>query len=143
MTQETRAWRRADRADAFAWGWAGGFTQIRVLCARRLSEADIAQVTGCLDYALRATLAGDALGPPTVCGLLRDRHGRGYTVLDYAWPSASSIRTDPDPPAAFALARRFLREGTPRRTTDRAGAGTQGTRRVPGLGACRTAFFVC
>ena len=117
------------------------FTQIRALCDRALTEEEVRRFAGCLGYALKATLAGDELGEPTVCypaagGTI------SFTVMEFSWGSTSSTRTAPDYSEAFCKAREFVFAGTPLRTTDREGKGTKDTRLVEGIPLCNLSFFL-
>lgn len=115
------------------------FTAVRAVCDRRLSEREAANLSGCLGYALRATLAtGEkALSEPHVSYVGPEPAGMNgpcFTVLEYASDSRQTVRTEPDPKGAFDTAREYVTEGgSPLRTTDREGPGTKGTRLTQGL----------
>jgi hypothetical protein len=114
-----------------------------VLVERRLNEEEISRLSGCLGYALRQTLAGEDLSEPS--GFLLSTFpadGRQATILEYAYDSTKSRRDDPDYALAFELAQEYVFSGSPIRTTDRAGAGTKGTRLVEGIAPCHLSFFV-
>jgi hypothetical protein len=117
------------------------FTQIRAMCDRALSEDEVRRFSGCLGYALKATLAGDELSEPQVCypaagGTI------SFTVMEFGWDSLASTRTNPDYSEAFSKAREYIFEGTPLRTTDREGKGTKDTRLVEGIALCNLSFFL-
>lgn len=120
------------------------FAAIRVVCDRRLALPDIGRLAGCLAYALKATLAGEELGEPSVEFACSPGGSVAFTVVEFAYDASRSIRTEPDPIEAFRMAREYaLTGGTPVRTTNREGPGTQGTRLVEGLSApCATTFYV-
>jgi hypothetical protein len=129
-------WRPVEDPAAFA----GGFKEIRVVCDTDLDDEEVFQVAGCLGYALREILAGEDLSEPTV---YRPSDGDfTLTVLDFAWDSRSSIRTNPDPAWAFEVAKVYVYEGTRARTTTR--VGPVGSRLVEGIGRdrCNVSFFV-
>lgn len=117
------------------------FTQLRAVCDRSLSTEEAERFTGCLGYALKATLAGDELGEPAVC--CPTAGGQiVFTVLEFVWDSQSSTRGEPDYSLAFTKAREYIFAGTPLRTTDREGKGTKDTRLVEGIGLCNLSFFL-
>ncbi|WP_295822399.1 hypothetical protein [uncultured Deinococcus sp.] len=113
------------------------FYTLSVLIDRALTSDDIARVSGCIGYALRQTLAGEDLSDP-VTVILRG----ASTLITYWYDSTKSRRDDPDHEGALRLAARYIVEGSPIRTTNRAGAGTQGTRLVSGIGPCTVTFDV-
>ena len=107
----------------------------------RLGQEEVRRFCGCLGYALKATLAGDELGEPEVCypaagGAI------AFTVMEFAWDSQSTTRTDPNYSEAFSKAREYIFAGTPLRTTDREGKGTKDTRLVEGIALCNLSFFL-
>jgi len=120
------------------------FGAIRVVCDRRLNWPDIGRLAGCLAYALKATLAGEELGEPSVEFACSPGGSVTFTVVEFAYDASLSIRTEPDPIEAFRVAREYLLSGgTPVRTTNREGSGTQGTRLVEGLSIpCSLTFYV-
>ena len=131
------AWRHIRGKEAFDTP----FTEIRAVCDRTRGGEEVRRFCGCLGYALRATLAGEELGEPLVYYPVAD--GRiAFTVLEFPYDSASSARTSPDCFQAFALARQYLFEGTPVRTTDREGKGTKDTRLVEGIARCNLSLYV-
>lgn len=133
-TQAAQAgWRRVGTAEAFV----PDFYEVRAEFARELSDEEIDRVSGCLGYAFRAALAGEGLSSAEV--EISDLTGM---VLEWGYDSTKCRRDDPDFAAAFALAKQYIGEGTPVRKTDRAGAGTRGTRLVEGIGPSRVSFWV-
>lgn len=105
----------------------GWFYQFKVIASRTLNDLEIAQVSGCIGYALRQTLAGENLSEPGV------HQTPARTVLEFGYDSTKSRRDDPDFAEAFALAKEYVRSGTPVRSTNRAGVDTKGTRLVEGV----------
>lgn len=140
MTQpDTPTWTDTDGPDAFA----DDFYEIRVTADRGLDYDDVRRLSGCLGYALREVLAGEALSEPTVTFERGPGDGARATVLEYGYDSTKSRRDDPDYALAFEKARAYIADGTPVRKTDRTGAGTKGTRLVEGLSApCALTFRV-
>ena len=65
-----------------------------------------------------------------------------FTLVEFAYEARLSEHTAPGYAEAFAKAREYIRGGTPVRTTNKAGAQTQGTRLVEGLGAVNLSFYV-
>lgn len=117
------------------------FTHIRALCDRALDEAEVRRFTGCLGYAFKSTLAGKELDEPSVCypvagGTI------AFTVMEFRWDSRSTTRTQPDYSQAFSVAREYIFEGTPLRTTEREGKGTKDTRLIEGISLCNLSFFL-
>jgi hypothetical protein len=115
-----------------------GFTHLHLTVHRCLTSDEIARVSGCLGYAFTEVLRGDTLSDPEV--LLQVFTASGPTVIRYEYDTDSSTRSSPDPQAALEKAAEYIMDGTPIRKTNRQGAGTQGTRLVKGIGACRLAF---
>lgn len=113
------------------------FDTITLRVGRALSDAEVAQVGGCLGYALRVHVAGEDLGEPE--SVVRSC---GQTVIHYWYDSTKAQRSDPDPQHAFQVAAGFIVEGTPVRRSNRAGPGTAGTRLIEGIGAVALAFQV-
>lgn len=113
------------------------FDTITLRGGRALSDAELAQVGGCLGYALRMHVAGEDLGEPECV----TRTG-GQTVIHYWYDSTKAQRSDPDPQHAFQVAAGFIAEGTPVRRSNRAGPGTAGTRLIEGIGPVALAFSV-
>lgn len=105
------------------------FEEIRVIL-RGHWGAGVAEVKDCLNYALRETLCGEDIYTP------RDSYNEvdNETILTYGYDSTKSRRDDPDFKNAFGIAFAYILHGTPVRKTDRAGAGTKGTRRYAGIG---------
>lgn len=127
-------WVSVDDPNAFL----GHFEEIRVILHRHLNSDEIGRVAGCIGYALRQELAGEEMTEPYVIQSVR----AGQTILLFGYDSTKSRRDDPDFDRAFELAGRYIVEGSPLRKTDRAGAGTKGTRLVSGIGKCRVEFAV-
>ncbi|GAB4453446.1 MAG: hypothetical protein OHK0029_06280 [Armatimonadaceae bacterium] len=113
------------------------FQEIRLVFDRELSGDELRRASGCLGYALRIYLGGEDLSEPTVVSLPGQP-----TVALYRYDSTKAIRSEPDIAEAVCVARHYLEEGTPVRTTNRAGEGTRGTRLVDGLGPVRVDFAV-
>lgn len=118
----------------------GDFSQIRIICDRRLCGKEVCRLSGCLGYALRAMLAGEDLSDPKLLSLSDGE--RTFSVLEYFYDATKSRRSDPDHEAVFELAREMIFVGTPVRQTSRAGWGTKGTRLVEGIARCNLAFYV-
>lgn len=112
------------------------FDVVAVTVSRRLSSAEVQQVAGCLGYAL-ARMNGEALGDPKSVV----KHGE-CTTLSFFFDSTKCHRNSYSFEEAFADAAQYICEGTPVRRTNRAGAGTAGTRLVEGIGACVVTFEV-
>ena len=117
------------------------FTQIRAVCDRTLTQEEVRRFSGCLGYALKAVLAGNQLGEPEVSYPAAEGQ-IAFTVMEFAWDSRSSARTEPDYSQAFTKAREYIFEGTPLRTTDREGKGTRDTRLVEGIALCNLSFLL-
>jgi len=81
-------------------------------------------------------LAGEDLSEPEVREM---NHGM---KLSYYYDSTKSRRDDPDYFEAFEKALLYINEGTPVRTTNRAGIGTKGTRLVEGIGQRKVNIFL-
>lgn len=102
---------------------------------RELSEEDMQRASQLIGYSYRANVAGEPLGDPVrdtpysfVVGADTTKSSRddlGMALEDFT----------EDLPV-------ILREGSPVRKTDRAGAGTRGTRLVDGLGDTTPSFEV-
>ena len=107
-------------------------TRLSRVVAGHLTPDEMTRVTGCVGYALRATLAGDDLGQPVVSYMV-ERGRVTATILEMSYDSSTSIRTEPEPASAFELARQYVAEGTPRRKTSR--SGSVGSRLVEGIDA--------
>ena len=132
-------WKSVETSNASA----NDFSEIRVLVDRQLKEEETSRLSGCLGYALRQSLTGEDLSEPSVF-LLSDSPAdkRQVTVLEYTYDSTKSRRDDPDYALAFDLAQEYIFAGTPVRSSNRAGAGTKGTRLVEGITPCHLSFFV-
>lgn len=113
------------------------FDTITVRVGRTLNDAEVAQVGGCLGYALRVHVAGEDLGEPESV-----THRAGQTVLRYWYDSTKAQRSDPDPQHAFQVAAEYMFEGTPVRRSNKAGPGAMGTRLIEGIGPVALAFSV-
>lgn len=143
MEAQDRAWKPADGPEALSPECP--FTALRVLCDRRLDDGQVQRLAGCLGYAFQATLNGPELSAPTAARV-EPPAGSGvraaFTLVEFAYDACLSGRTAPDYAEAFAKAREYVQGGTPVRTTNKAGSGTQGTRLVEGLGAVNLSFYV-
>ena len=143
MDAQDHAWTSVDGPEARTA--ERPFTALRVLCDRRLDDAQVCRLAGCLGYALQATLNGPELSAP-VAARAEPSTGSGlraaFTVVEFAYDARLSGRTAPDYAEAFARAREYVRDGTPVRATNKAGSGTQGTRLVEGLGAVNLSIYV-
>lgn len=117
------------------------FTRIRALCDRPLDDGEVRRLAGCLGYALKATLASEELGEPSVC-YPASGGAIAFTVLEFGWDSRSTVRSQPDFSQAFSTARAYIFAGTPLRTTDKEGKGTRDTRLVEGIALCNLSFFL-
>lgn len=143
MDLQDRAWKLTDEPEALSPEHP--FTAVRVLCDRRLDAGQIERLAGCLGYAFQAILAGPELTTPCVARVQPTETTdikAAFTLLEFAYDARLSGRTAPDYAEAFAKAREYIRGGTPVRTTNKAGAQTQGTRLVEGLGAVNVSFYV-
>jgi hypothetical protein len=105
-----------------------------------LDTSEISRIAGCVGYALREHCRGEDLGPPTFTRLACDRPRNSY-LLEMTYDSTKSRSDDPDFCAAFEAAEDYARNGTPIRTTNRAGAGTKGTRLIEGVPSVRSILF--
>lgn len=143
MDAQTYSWMSVD--DPQTLSTERPFTAVRVLCDRRLGADQIERFAGCLGYALQATLAGPELSLPEVI-LLEASAKAGvrasFTLVEFTYDAALSGRTTPDYADAFVKTREYIRDGTPVRATNKAGAGTQGTRLVEGLGTVGLSLYV-
>ncbi len=143
MELQDCAWKLTDEPEALSPEHP--FTAVRVLCDRRLDAGQVERLTGCLGYAFQAVLAGPELLPPCVARIqpaeVTDIKA-AFTLVEFAYEARLSGRTAPDYAETFAKAREYIRGGTPVRTTNKAGAQTQGTRLVEGLGAVNLSFYV-
>jgi len=143
LEAQDHAWKSTDDLEALSP--ERPFTALRVLCDRRFDDAQVQRLAGCLGYALQATLNGPELSAPTAARI-EPPTGSGvraaFTLVEFAYDARLSGRTAPDYSEAFARAREYVRVGTPVRTTNKAGSGTQGTRLVEGLGTVNLSFYV-
>ena len=118
-------WMRVSKMDNF-------FDEIRVdieLSVDSLSQDEIDNISGCIGYALKQTIAGESLSDATSIEQTPFAIG-----IEYFYDATKTQRDDPDFIEAFELAQKMVIEGTPIRSTNRAGEGTKGTRLVNGLG---------
>ena len=143
MEAQDHAWKPADGPEALSPECP--FTALRVLCDRRLDDSQVSRLAGCLGYAFQATLNGPELSAP-VAARVDPPAGSGiraaFTLVEFAYDARLSGRTAPDYVEAFAKAREYVQDGTPVRTTNKAGSGTHGTRLVEGLGVVNLSFYV-
>lgn len=116
---------------------AEDFDTIAVRVGRILTDAEVAQVGGCLGYALRVHVAGEDLGEPESVA-----YQGGQTVIRYFYDSTKGCRSDRDAQYAFQVAAGFIFEGSPIRRTNKAGPQTAGTRLIQGIGPVALAFSV-
>jgi hypothetical protein len=101
---------------------------MRIQANRPLNDEEMRKMAGLMGYAYRATIAGEPIGSPMrdspysfvvssdMTKSSRDDLGMGLEDFEESLP-------------------RVLAEGSPIRKTNRAGAGTQGTRLVEGFGS--------
>ena len=116
----------------------GNWKEIRVEIDRELTVSQVLRAAGALGYALREHLVGDPLSLPRVALSTEP----DTTILEFEYDSTKSKRSDPDYFEAFDAAMDYIEEGSPIRTTDRRGPGTQGTRLVEGIGPIGMRFLV-
>jgi hypothetical protein len=110
----------------------GDWQEIRVVFGAYLTDEQVRQAGGCIGYALKAIHRGEELSEPRKI----KRAGKGrITTARFGYDSTKTASDDPDVLLAFSTAARYVGEGSPIRKTDRAGAGTKGTRLCKGLGA--------
>lgn len=113
-----------------------GFHSIAVIINRILTFPEVALVSPCLAYALAQMnnqtfeFPEETAQPQTVS--FRD----GYTILVYPYDSTGAVRTDLNAAwtKAFNEAPQYIEFGTPIRQSDKAGPGTEGTRKWQGIG---------
>lgn len=127
-------WITIESPDAFRRDWY----EIRAIFGRWLTDEEITRAAGALGYALKEVLAGEELSDPDVIRSCRAQQ----TILLFAYDSTKSRRDDPDADLTFAMAERYIAEGSPLRRTERAGKGTKGTRLVQGIGPVSVQFAV-
>ncbi|GGB68750.1 hypothetical protein [Deinococcus soli (ex Cha et al. 2016)] len=106
----------------------GDFYTLGLLIERRLTADEALRAAGCLGYAL-AKMNGETLGEPVSMVFTP-----ASTYLTFWFDSTKCHRSSYSFEEAFAEAARMIEQGTPVRTTNRAGAGTAGTRLVQGIG---------
>lgn len=104
---------------------------------RTLTNDEIMEASGCLGYALREVIRGDALSQPNAVV-----NQFGYLHVEYSYDSTKTQSDDPDFQEAFDLAESYVQYGTPVRTTNRSGPNTKGTRLCNGIGTCYVQFYV-
>lgn len=110
------------------------FTAIRVVVDKRLEEDDVQRLAKCLGYGLKATLVGEELGEPSATYTAGEEdNALVFTLIEFAYNAKGTTRTRPDAKRAFEVAREYIRDGSPMRTTDREGPGTMNTRLAQGL----------
>jgi hypothetical protein len=133
-------------ADANPWyapdDHPGDWYSIRAEFDRILSSGEVWLASGALGYALRTTINGESLSDPSECVQRRTSDNKPVTVIYYGYDSTKSRRDDCHTVEAFELAKEYIRDGSPIRMTDRAGAGTRGTRLCPGIGEVGVTFSV-
>ena len=117
---------------------SGSWYGIRAEFDSYLSDSQVRQAAGCIGYALRQEIRGEELSEP----LKITRTANGRTIARFSYDSTKTRSDDPDEARAFELAAQYVREGSPVRTTDRAGHGTRGTRLCEGLGNVSARFWV-
>ena len=117
----------------------GDWYEIRAVFNKYLTDKEVRQAAGCVGYALKQVLHGEELSEP----LKVKRDGHGLTIVRFAYDSTKATSDDRDALEAFCVACEMVVDGSPIRKTDRAGAGTKGTRLCEGLGAgVGVGFFV-
>lgn len=141
----TATWRAVTDPTAFNTD----FTEIRVETSKPLRSDALEMIGQAVGYALKETILGDELVligveqlPELSNGHIVD--GGGKSVLTYEFDSTSSRRSAPDYSIAFDVADTRIFHGSKVRLTNKAGAGTKGTKLVEGIGPgrCTVAFFV-
>jgi hypothetical protein len=110
---------------------AGEFYHVRVTTDRPLDDATARQLFGLIGYAFRANLRGESLGA-------LHREGPACWVVAYDITKSRSDDWLAHLDEALADARRFAVEGTPVRTSGR--AGPVGSRLLEGLGPLGLTF---
>ncbi|MGC4043630.1 MAG: hypothetical protein QM758_07470 [Armatimonas sp.] len=115
----------------------GGWNTIRATFDRALTATEVMEAAGCIGYALRINVAAGRLSLPVLEAA--DDH---KTVLSFSYDSIKSERWMPSVVRAFREAARYIVEGTPRRTTNRAGLGTAGTPLCDGIGPVGVEFHL-
>ena len=116
----------------------GSWYEIRVEFGAYLTDKQVRAAAGCIRYALRQVLHGEELSEPQS---IKRKPGT-RTIARFSYDSTKSRSDDPDDQGAFELAAQYVREGSPIRTTDRAGQGTRGTRLAEGIGPVTARFWV-
>jgi hypothetical protein len=107
------------------------FSNIRIELSHLniLTKQGIETVSGCVGYACRQVVRGEQLSDPEI---IENKHG--VTILEYYYDTTKTASDDPDFLELDRLIRLYIMEGTPIRNTNKAGAGTKGTRLVDGIG---------
>lgn len=105
----------------------GDWYGIRAICPFHLSAPQVHGISDALGYALAQHIRGEHLSNPVVL-----RREPGMTVIEWDYDSTKSRSDDIGAHVVecFEDATRYAHEGSPVRKTDRAGAGTKGTRLV-------------
>lgn len=98
---------------------------MRIQASRPLTDAEVQRVAQLTGYQHRSTLNGEGLSDPDRCGKASVLVGTDNTKSS----GRKSMFTDFEDGLEATL-----QEGSPVRKTDRAGAGTKGTRLIEGLG---------
>jgi hypothetical protein len=107
--------------------FAGNPYAMRIQANRPLSDEETYKMAGLMGYAYRATIAGEPIGGP-----MRDSPYSFVVSADMTKTSRDDLGMGLED--FEEMLARVLAEGSPIRKTDRAGAGTQGTRLVDGFG---------
>jgi hypothetical protein len=101
---------------------------MRIQANRPLSDDEMRKMAGLTGYAYRATIAGESIGSP-----MRDSPYSFVVSSDMTKTSRDDLGMGLED--FEEMLPNMLADGTPVRKTDRAGAGTQGTRLVEGFGS--------
>ena len=107
------------------------FYHLRVTSDRPLDDETAHQLFGLIAYAFRANLRGESLGTP-------HRDGPNRWIVSYDITKSRSDDWLAHLDEALAAARRFAVEGTPVRTSGR--AGPIGSRLIEGIGPIKLTF---
>jgi hypothetical protein len=132
---EGPAWTAVQLSPTVLQSIPSDFQEIRAAFDRELTAEELARASGCIGYALRIHMAGEELSEPEVVS-----PAGAPTVAIYFYDSTKAQRTEPDIIEALTVAVGFMATGTPIRTSNRAGAGTCGTRLVGGIGSVGVTF---
>lgn len=98
--------------------------QLRIRVPRILDDEEVMNAAGCVGYAVKQHSGENATGDPYE---ISRRSGNTYFNVDI-------YRDMEDYSHFFYDVEDYLREGSPKRTTNRSGSGTKGTRLVKGTG---------